>query len=205
MSPSKAAVRVTDADHALRQQWPASTLREAPLADLVPAAANARTHSAKQIDQIARSMKARGWTSRVLIDEQGMIIAGHGRVLAAQQLVGKGHSEFSIVPTMIAAGWSDEEKRAYVIADNQLALASGWDTKLLVAELGELSGAGIDMGLLGFSEDYLARKIGSTTAGPQLGDDLAFRVVIECDDEQHQARLLERFAGEGLECKALIS
>jgi ParB-like chromosome segregation protein Spo0J len=95
-------------------------------------ARNARTHTPKQIDQIAASIKEFGFTNPVLIDEANGIIAGHGRVLAAQKL---GLEE---LPCMVAAGWSEAQKRAYCIADNKLALNAGWDDALLRIEFEEL-------------------------------------------------------------------
>jgi DNA modification methylase len=118
---------------------------------LVPYARNARTHSAEQVAQIAASIREWGWTSPVLVDEMGGIIAGHGRVLAAQKL---GLAE---VPVMVATGWSEAQKRAYVIADNKLALNAGWDAELLPVELGELKGIGFDLSLTGFGELELGK------------------------------------------------
>src|SRR6478609_2355454 len=113
--------------------WPADAVERRPVAALVPYARNARTHSPEQVAQIAASIREWGWTVPVLVDEADTIIAGHGRVLAAQSL---GIAE---IPVMIAAGWSEAQKRAYVIADNQLAITgSGWDPELLRLELGEL-------------------------------------------------------------------
>ena len=88
-------------------QWPADAIERRPLATLVPYARNARTHSDEQIAQLAASITEWGWTMPILVDEGGMIIAGHGRVLAAAKL---GIGE---VPIMVARGWSDEQKRAY--------------------------------------------------------------------------------------------
>src|ERR1700738_1278412 len=93
-----------------------------------------------------RNMKEWGWTNPVLADEAGGVIAGHARILAARQL---GYGE---VPVMVARGWSDAQKRAYVIADNQLALNAGWDRELLGLELGELKLGGFDLALTGFGE-----------------------------------------------------
>jgi ParB-like chromosome segregation protein Spo0J len=107
------------------------------VAALVPFTRNARTHSDEQVAQIAASIREWGWTMPVLVDEAGTIIAGHGRVLAAQRL---GLPE---VPVMVAAGWSEAKRRAYVIADNKLALNAGWDEELLRLELGELKGLGV--------------------------------------------------------------
>lgn len=129
--------------------WPADHVERRPISDLIPYARNARTHSDAQVAQIAASMREWGWTMPVLIDEDGMIIAGHGRVLAARQL---GYGE---VPVMVARGWSQAQKRAYVIADNKLALNADWDTPMLAAELQELDTGEIDLGLLGFEEGEL--------------------------------------------------
>lgn len=124
--------------------WPADKIEKRALESLVPYARNARTHSDAQVAQIAASMKEWGWTNPVLIDETGGIIAGHGRVLAARKL---GYTE---VPAMVAEGWSEAQKKAYVLADNQLAMNAGWDADLLKLELQDLSIAGFDMDLLGF-------------------------------------------------------
>jgi DNA modification methylase len=129
------------------------------VASLVPYARNARTHSDEQVAQIAASIREWGWTVPVLVDEAGSIIAGHGRILAARKL---GLAE---VPVMVAAGWSEAQKRAYVLADNKLALNAGWDTDLLKVELGELQGGGFDLGLTGFSGDELAALLADATAG----------------------------------------
>jgi DNA modification methylase len=125
-----------------------------PLERLAPFARNARTHSPAQIDQIAASMREWGWTNPVLVDEEGTIIAGHGRVAAARKL---GLPE---APVMIASGWSEAKKRAYVIADNQLALNAGWDDDLLAAELTELRELAFDLDLIGFDEKDLSRLLG---------------------------------------------
>jgi DNA modification methylase len=117
--------------------------------DLVPYARNARTHSDAQVAQIAASIKEFGFTNPVLIDVAGGIIAGHGRVLAALSI---GLVE---VPCFVLAHLTEAQKRAYVIADNKLALNAGWDNELLVAELRALEEVGIDLELLGFGEEEL--------------------------------------------------
>lgn len=128
------------------QPWPADAVERRPVAALVPYARNARTHSPEQVAQVAASVREWGWTVPVLVDEQSNIIAGHCRVLAAQRL-GLGE-----VPVMVARGWSEAQKQAYIIADNKLALNAGWDEDLLRIELGELKGLGVDLGLTGFGE-----------------------------------------------------
>ena len=131
--------------------WPADKVERRPIGALVPYARNARTHSDEQVAQIAASIREWGWTVPVLVDETGGIISGHGRVLAAQRL---GIAE---VPVMVARGWSEAQKRAYVLADNKLALNAGWDEGLLAAELKGLAELGFDAGLAGFSAEELAR------------------------------------------------
>jgi len=120
-----------------------------PLERLVPFAQNARTHSDAQVAQIAASIREWGFTNPVLVDEEGTIIAGHGRVLAARKL------ELQDVPTITLTGLSEAQRRAYVIADNKLALNAGWDTELLAAEMSRLDELGFDRLLTGFSEAEL--------------------------------------------------
>jgi ParB-like chromosome segregation protein Spo0J len=111
------------------QAWPADEVKRRAVKDLVPYARNARLHSAAQIDQIAASIREWGWTNPVLVAEDGSIIAGHGRVLAALKL---GIAE---VPVMVARGWTEAQKRSYILADNQLTLNASWDPDLLKVEL----------------------------------------------------------------------
>jgi DNA modification methylase len=139
--------------------WPADKVERRPLSSLIPYARNARTHSEAQVAQIAASMREWGWTNPVLVDEHGGVIAGHGRILAARQL---GITE---VPVMVARGWSEGQKRAYVLADNKLALNAGWDEDLLKVELADLSELGMDLELIGFSGDELAALMAETTEG----------------------------------------
>lgn len=116
---------------------------------LIPYANNARTHSDEQIAQIASSIKEWGFTIPILADESGMIIAGHGRVQAARKL------KINELPVMVAKNWTEEQKRAYVIADNKLALNAGWDDELLKLEMDFLDKSGFDLDLIGFSEEEL--------------------------------------------------
>ena len=122
--------------------------------DLIPYARNSRTHSDAQVAQIAASVREFGWTNPVLVDGENGIIAGHGRVLAARKL---GMEE---VPCIELAGLSDTQRRAYIIADNKLALNAGWDDELLALELGELHAADFDMALLGFDAGELSAAMG---------------------------------------------
>lgn len=129
--------------------WPADKVERRQVASLIPYARNSRTHSDAQVAQIAASIKEWGWTQPVLIEPDGGIIAGHGRVMAAQKL---GLAE---VPCMVAEGWTDAQRKAYVIADNQLALNAGWDMDMLKVEMQELGALEFDLGLLGFDDKLL--------------------------------------------------
>jgi DNA modification methylase len=120
-----------------------------PLGELIPYARNPRTHSDAQVAQIAASIREFGWTNPVLVDGANGIIAGHGRVLAARKL------GLEQVPVIELAHMSEAQKRAYVLADNQLALNAGWDDALLRLELADLSDLGFDLGLLGFGAGEL--------------------------------------------------
>lgn len=110
---------------------------------------NSRTHSADQIAQIAASIKEFGFTNPVLVDADNTIIAGHGRVEAAKQMV------MDEVPCLRLSHLSEAQRKAYVIADNKLALNAGWDDELLRQEIAELKDIEFDISLLGFSEEEL--------------------------------------------------
>lgn len=128
---------------------PADKIEHWPIEKLIPYARNSRTHSPEQVDQIVASIKEWGWTTPILVDEQGGIIAGHGRTLAAQRL------RMPQVPVMVAHGWSEAKKRAYVIADNRIALNAGWDNEMLALEFKDLMEQGFDVELTGFSQDEI--------------------------------------------------
>jgi len=129
---------------------PADKVERWKIERLVPYARNARTHSDEQVAQIAASIREWGWTTPVLVDEDGGIIAGHGRTLAAQRL------QMAEVPVMVARGWSDAKKRAYVLADNKLAMNAGWDEEILQIELLALKDEGFNIDLIGFDGNELA-------------------------------------------------
>lgn len=121
--------------------------------DLIPYANNSRTHSEDQVNQVASSIKEFGFTNPILIDEDGGIIAGHGRTLAAKKL---GIDE---VPCIVLDGLTDAQKKAYVIADNKLALNSGWDNDMLRLELESLAEMDFDLELTGFSDEELSQLL----------------------------------------------
>ena len=133
--------------------WPSDKVERTSIKSITPYARNSRTHSDEQVAQIAASIKEWGFTTPILIDTDGEIIAGHGRLLAAQRL---GLEE---VPTMTAKGWSEAQKRAYVIADNKLALNAGWNDEMLKIELDGLKELDFHLDLVGFSDDELAKLL----------------------------------------------
>ena len=109
-----------------QRPWPADKVERWGIDRLIPYAKNARTHTDAQVAAIAASIKEWGWTTPALVGEDGGLIAGHARILAARQL------GIAKIPVMVAAGWTEAQKRAYVLADNQLAITgSGWDPELL--------------------------------------------------------------------------
>jgi hypothetical protein len=116
---------------------------------LIPYVKNSRTHSDAQVAQIAASIKEFGWTNPILVDGDNGIIAGHGRLLAARKL---GYKE---VPTIKLADLTETQKRAYIIADNRLALNAGWDNEMLTIELNDLLADGFALELLGFDPKEL--------------------------------------------------
>jgi len=122
---------------------------ERNIKDLIPYINNSRTHSEEQINQVASSIKEFGFTSPILIDEQGGVIAGHGRIMAANKL------GIDKVPCIELKGLTEAQKKAYVIADNQLALNSGWDLDMLKLEVDSLKELDFDINLLGFDDDFL--------------------------------------------------
>ena len=124
-------------------------LTEIPIEQLIPYARNARTHSDDQVAQIAASIKEFGFTNPVLVDGVGGIIAGHGRVLAARKL------DLLSVPVIKLDYLTENQKRAYIIADNKLALNAGWDDAMLKLEIESLDSDGYDLDLLGFSDEEL--------------------------------------------------
>lgn len=166
-------------------RWPASKIEMWQVADLAPYVKNARTHPQAQVNQIAASMERFGFTIPMLIAENGTIIAGHGRLLAAAQL---GMAE---VPVMVARGWSDEDRRIYTLADNRLAETSEWDPETLQIEWDELHalGLGDDLSMIGFSDedlkDILPTALLEVTGGLTDPDD-----VPEVDEAQPIMRQL---------------
>ena len=165
--------------------------------ELIPYINNSRTHSEQQVQQVAASIKEFGFTNPILIDEDSGIIAGHGRLQAAQMM---GMDE---VPTITLEGLTDTQRKAYVIADNKLALNSGWDFEMLKIELEDMGN--FDLSLLGFDSQELANIIDGLNEEPsELTEESysqVFNIVVNCNDETHQERVYNELQAKGYECQ----
>src|SRR5690349_1861767 len=142
-----------------------------PLDRLIPFAKNPRTHSDAQVAQIAASIAAFGFNNPILVDTKAGIIAGHGRLLAARKL------QLQEVPVIVLDHLTEAQKRAYILADNKLALNAGWDDTLLAAELAALQDEEFDVGLIGFADEELARLLAAQDAAQGLTDEDAIPEV----------------------------
>lgn len=156
---------------------PQIKLRE--LSHLVPYYRNARTHSPAQLEEIAASLEEFGWTGPVMVDADG-IIAGHGRCQSAELLYKQGKQitfpngspiPIGFVPTIDCTGWSEAQRKAYILADNRIAMNAGWDTELLSLELRELDELDYNLQLTGFTEDELAELLAPVMDEPELAGD----------------------------------
>jgi ParB-like chromosome segregation protein Spo0J len=146
-------------------EWPADKVERRKVKSLTPYARNSRTHSDEQVAQIAASIKEWGFTNPILIDPDGGIIAGHGRLMAAQRI------GLDDVPCIIADGWTEAQKRAYVIADNKLALNAGWDENILKVEFQELESLRFDLELTGFTVEEMDGLFYEPDFAPGTEDD----------------------------------
>lgn len=184
-----------------------------PIGDLIPYARNSRTHSESQVAQIAASIKEFGWTNPVLLDGANGIIAGHGRVMAAQKL---GEKQ---VPTIELGHLDEHQKRAYIIADNKLALNAGWDDEMLSLEISDLKDAGYDLRFTGFTQDEINQLGDEPTEGltdedaiPEVKDEPKTKHgniyqlgdhILMCGDstnEKDVAKLVSYFGDEHKHC-----
>ena len=161
-----------------------SGLKKKKVSELIPYDRNPNTHPEAQIEQLANSIRQWGWTMPILIDENGMVIAGHGRLYAAQKL---GMDE---VPCISVSGWTDEQKKAYVIADNKLAEGSQWDDSLYFSELRNLSDAGYDLTLVGMDSDFSFKDF-----EPSLEPSANFKNVSEIDLDRASNKIEGQIAG----------
>jgi ParB-like chromosome segregation protein Spo0J len=143
-----------------------------PLERLVPYARNARTHTPAQIAKIAASIREFGFTNPILVDGASGIIAGHARLAAARQL---GMSE---VPVIELTHLTEDQKRAYILADNRLALEAGWDVEILSGEIAELKAVAFDIALTGFDPQELVSFLAKPAGGPDLPEPPSDRALL---------------------------
>ena len=143
------SINIESAEANPTRPWPAERIEHWPIERLIPYAYNPRLRSGPDVDKLAASIRKWGWTNPALVDENGLLIAGHGRVAAAVKL------QLRLIPVIIARGWSEDEKRAYRLADNELAARASWDLDLLGNELCDLQSSRFDLGLIGFEPDRL--------------------------------------------------
>lgn len=204
-----------------------------PLAELTKDPRNARTHSRSQIEMIAGSIRRFGWTFPMLVDD--VIRAGNGRYEAACLIAKSGEDIYmapgrehggqklppETVPVIDCSGWTDEEREAYALADNQLALQAGWDRDQLSDSLDALAQADFPLDILGFDQAALDAL---ADADPEAGDEGGgtrqpgdpslrdsdfqhvdqFGVIIMCKDEAEQKEIFERLRDEGLSVKVVV-
>ena len=130
--------------------WAADNVNKRLVSELIPYDRNPKIHPDSQIKQLSDSIREWGWTMPILIDENDQVLAGHGRLFAAKEL------NLEEVPCMTATGWTEQQKKAYVIADNKLAENGEWDTGLYFSQLKEMSNEGFDLGLMGVDIDLSA-------------------------------------------------
>lgn len=166
--------------------WAADEIKRVPIKNLMEYAQNSRVHSDEQIDQLAKSIQEFGFTNPILQDEDGMIIAGHGRLRAAVQLGLKS------VPVMTAKNWTDAQKRAYVIADNRLAELATWDMDVLISEAQGLLDMDFDVELVGIDEAFLGANLVEDYE-PELEPTTGMREVTPEDVERTQRGMDETY------------
>jgi ParB-like chromosome segregation protein Spo0J len=165
-------------------RWPADEVERWPVEKLTPYANNARVHSKADVDVVAASIGEWGWTMPALVSEDGTLIAGHLRLLAAQK------RGIKMIPVMVARGWTDDQIRAYRIADNQLSLRATWDANLLGLELNGLKADSFDLNLIGFEPDQLTNLLGLSNSGGQTDPDLVPEVEKQATSRRGDTLLL---------------
>jgi len=175
--------------------------KKANVDDLIPYANNSRTHNEDQVAQIAASIKEYGFTNPVLVDGSKGVIAGHGRLLAAKKL------GLKQVPVIELGHLSETQKKAYIIADNKLALNADWNYDALKIEIEGLAEVDFDLGLTGFSGDELGdlfpegKADGGADIGVAMEDGTEFLVVVDCVSEMEQSKLYDDLCAKGYSVK----
>jgi len=175
--------------------------KTAKVADLIPYARNSRTHSDAQVSKIAASIKEFGFLNPIIVDGDNGIIAGHGRVMAAQKL------GLDTLPTIEAGHLTDAQRRAYIIADNRLALDAGWDNELLKVELQDLGEANFDLTLTGFELGEMAilfDELPNEENDDQKQIDVPEnQMLLTFESEMVLQDWFDRAEKEGIKCKLL--
>jgi ParB-like chromosome segregation protein Spo0J len=197
----------------MKQTKNAEKIEKIAIGKLKPYEQNSKMHPGDQVDKIARSIEQFGFRIPLLIDKNNEIISGHGRYLAAMKL------GIEAVPCIRAKNLSTEQIKAFRIADNKVA-ESAWDEELLTQEMIELFEADFDLGMTGFSEKELKdllkdfdhetrgkeklaqRRKGAKKKPLKLKEKYEYQIIVECRGEAQQTKLIERFKGEGLKCRA---
>ena len=177
--------------------------------DLIPYVNNSRTHSDEQVTQVAASIKEFGFTNPILIDENNGIIAGHGRLMAAKKL------KLEQVPTITLEGLTDAQRKAYVIADNKLALNAEWDFDLLKIEIESLQEDDFKLDLLGFDVDELNGILGFDDIAEEDEEEPEqdyednykeqYGVIIMCKNAEEQEKIFNKMQQNGYEVKVVCT
>lgn len=177
--------------------------------DLIPYVNNSRTHSDEQVTQIAASIKEFNFTNPILIDENNGIIAGHGRLMAAKKL------KLEQVPTITLVGLSDAQRKAYVIADNKLALNAEWDFDLLKIEIESLQEGDFKLDFLGFDVDELNGILGFDDIAEEDEEESEqdyedkykeqYGVIIMCKSAEEQEKIFNKMQQNGYEVKVVCT
>ena len=177
--------------------------------DLIPYVNNSRTHSDEQVTQVAASIKEFGFTNPILIDENNGIIAGHGRLMAAKKL------KLEQVPTITLVGLSDAQRKAYVIADNKLALNAEWDFDLLKIEIESLQEDDFKLDILGFDVDELNGVLGFDDIAEEDEEEPEqdyedkykeqYGVIIMCKSAEEQEKIFNKMQQNGYEVKVVCT
>ena len=169
-------------------KWAADKVERRDISGLIPYDRNAKLHPDSQIDQLANSIREWGWTIPILIDENDIVLAGHGRLYAAQQL------GLTDVPCMVAEGWSEDKKKAYIIADNKLAEKGGWDNALLYSELKQINDSSFDLSLMGMEDEFDLMDF-----SPNLEPTTSYTEVTESDISKAGNNIDSSFSERGLD------
>ncbi len=168
-----------------------------PIDDLTLDANNARSHSKKNIDAIAKSLQTFGQRKPVVITQNNVVVAGNGTLEAAKQIGWKG-----LAVVRVPADWDSDTIKAYALADNRTAELASWDSEVLLSQLRELKLEDWNVGELGFKDFDLKTREEIDTSIKEIAE--RYEVVIECEDENEQTALLLRLSQEGLKVRAIV-